>query len=248
MNSRICFGKVRHRHFVTKKNQFSYKLYMMLLDLDELDTLFKPYWLWSVNRFNVAYFQRKYYLGDRNISLRKSVANLIQERFNDTINQVFLLTNLSFFGYCINPVSVYFCMKNTVLKYIILEVTNTPWKEKHFYILQPKKIKMDSYSDTFDKVLHVSPFLTMDYQYQLNCKYTKDKIILHINNLKNDQRHFDATLSLNCKPINHYNLAKALLRYPAMTLKVFFGIHWQALKLWLKGFAVIKHKGFNDDR
>ncbi len=242
MKSQIGKGFVRHRRFIDKSHQFKYKVFMMHLDLDELDSIFDDYWLWSVDTFNVASFKRKKYLAEKTEPLLNSVKKLIKKKTGNTIDKVLLLTNLAYFGYCFNPISVYFCLYQGKLIHCIAEVSNTPWGESHQYILTPHLIKENIYKMTFKKELHVSPFLTMDYEYHLRCKYDDHHIILHIENIRNKQCHFDATLTLNFFPINHCNLALILIKFPFMTGKVIFSIYWQALKLWIKKVKIINHE------
>ena len=161
MNSRICEGMVIHKRYFEKPHQFKYKLFMMLLDLDELDYLFDDYWLWSHEKNNVASFKRKNYLKnvelvkDKNYSLIKTVKELIYKETKNIIDKVYLLTNLAYFGYCFNPISIYFCHYKNQLINCIIEVTNTPWGESHRYILEPKLTRKDVYMMSFKKALHV---------------------------------------------------------------------------------------------
>ena len=214
---------------------------MMHLNLHEIKDIFKPYWLWSTDKPNIARFQRKRYLSTPKVDLLQEVRDLIYQKTGATIDQVCLLTNLAYFGYCVNPISIYFCFIQGKLTHCIAEVTNTPWGHSHPYILKPECIRDNIYYMSFKKELHVSPFLTMDYEYHMRCKYTQDKIIVHIENKQNNEIHFDATLSLNLHPINHKNLRHTLLRFPFMTGRVILGIYWQALRLWLKKIKYVPY-------
>ena len=162
------------------------------------------------------------------------------EQLGLSIENVFLLTGLSYLGYCFNPISVYLCFCEEKLVAIITEVTNTPWREKKCYVLEPEEIKKDLYKVSFKKKLHVSPFLKMDYCYNMRLKLSENQIIIHINNTQNNNVHFDATLSLRCKPMSHLTMALALLKYPLMSVKVILAIHWEAFKLLIKGNTIVK--------
>lgn len=240
-NSRLFIGSVRHRRFAVKSHQFFYRLFMVYLDLAELDTVFAPYWLWSTQGFNIAAFQRKRYLGDPNEPLLVSVKKRVFAETGAEIDRVCLLTHLAYFGYCFNPISIYFCFQGQKLSHYVIEVTNTPWGEQAVYVETPTTLGPNNHTMSFSKQLHVSPFLAMDYTYRLRCKHTVDHIIVQLENWKDERRDFDATLSLRALPITHGNLAKVLLQFPLMTTKVIAGIHWEALKLWLKGVPVIDH-------
>jgi DUF1365 family protein len=155
--------------------------------------------------------------------------------------KIYLLTHLSCLGYCFNPISLYFILKpnSQELDFMIVEVTNTPWGEKHAYALaKPEKIRADIYKFTFTKKLHVSPFLDMDYEYHIKIKISQDSIIVHIENYKQKELHFDATLTLS--PVS-LPVSKTFLRFPFITYKISAAIYWQALKLWLKGVPFHSH-------
>lgn len=247
MNSKLFTGTVQHRRFIHSQHQFQYKLFMLYIDLDELDSIFKPYWLWSAKRFNIAYFKRRCYLGDPRQPLLNCVKQLIKTKTQQEVDKVFLLTHFAYLGYCFNPVSFYFCMRQGKLTHIIAEVTNTPWAERCEYILTANCIQPNIYESFFKKRLHVSPFLEMDYHYHLRCKLTSDTIIIYMENLRDQQCHFDATLTLSAQPITHKTLAKSLWHFPWMTGKVITTIYWQALKLWCKRTPFIEHKAKIDD-
>lgn len=247
MTSNICVGNIRHRRYLQHSHQFNYKLFMMLLDLEQLPHLFDDYRFWSVDRFNLAQFQRKRYFGDHKQPLLDSAKSLVMKKTGQQIDRVMLLTHLTYFGYCFNPISLYFCYQQQKLTHCIAEVSNTPWGESHPYVLTLDPINTDVYQVDFKKLLFVSPFLNMDYRYHMKLKINPQHIIVHIENWQQQQCHFDATLKLTRQPINHKNLANALIKHPFMTGKVITAIHWQALKLWFKGVSLQKHKGKVDD-
>jgi len=241
VNSLIFLGSIHHRHSGTRHHEFKYKTFMHYLDLDEIDNLFNDFWLWSSHKKNIAHFNRKNYLNKKNTPLKEEIKALIREKIGNEIDKAYLLTNLSYFGYCINPISLYFCFKNNELTHCVLEVTNTPWGEKQIYITQPEKIKGSVYKAAFNKEMHVSPFLAMEYEYHLKFKHTKEQIIVSLENWKNDKCHFDATLSLRSLPITKKTLSHILMMHPFITGKVYLAIRWEALKLWVKQFPIFDH-------
>ncbi|MEZ5451088.1 MAG: DUF1365 family protein, partial [Thiolinea sp.] len=130
MHSRLYVGRVNHRRYTPRPHAFSYRLFMLYLDLDELPTLFKPYWLWSVDRPNLARFRRRDHLGDPQQPLSEAVRERIeQETGRRPAGPIRLLTHFSYFGYRFNPVSFYYCFDaaDQQLEYIVAEVNNTPW-------------------------------------------------------------------------------------------------------------------------
>jgi DUF1365 family protein len=246
MHSAIYSGEVRHKRFIPIKSVFSYQLFMMYLDLDELPTLFNPYWLWSVNKPNLASFQRKHHLGPTTLPLKQAVINLVQQQTGHLITgPIRLLTQLQYWGYCFNPISIYYAFdKNDQhVEVIIAEVNNTPWGERHCYVLTPEQklggTQLLHYQ--LQKKLHVSPLLPMDFIYECHFSVPGKKLSLNMKNIKNDQLFFNATLSLQRQEISTHNLARTLLKHPFMTGKVITAIYWQALKLWLKGAKLYTH-------
>ena len=135
--SAIYTGWVGHRRFLPVPHGFNYRLFMMYLDLDELPTLFDKRWFWSVRGSNLAWFKREDYYGDPGLSLRTAIADLVhRETGRRPTGPIRLLTHMRYFGHCFNPVSFYFCHElDGRLAAILCEVRNTPWRERHHYVL-----------------------------------------------------------------------------------------------------------------
>ena len=171
----LYVGQVRHRRHSPKVHEFSYKLFLMYLDLAELPSVFDRFWLWSIERSNIASFRRKDHLGDKTMPLEASVRNHI-ERETGRLPQgpIRLLTHMSYFGFRFNPVSFYYCYDSDDenLEFIVAEVNNTPWGEQYCYVLDSRESLStgDNAGSKFqrfheNKRFHVSPFLPMDMQY-----------------------------------------------------------------------------------
>jgi DUF1365 family protein len=218
----------------------------MYLDLDELPTLFQKRWLWSVSRPALARFHRDDHIGDPAESLSESVRKLVEaETGKRPEGPIRLLTNLAYFGYCFNPVSFYYCFSEDgeTVETIVAEVNNTPWGERHCYVLpQSMNAGRGGHGRYFpEKVMHVSPFMEMDVQYDWRFAPPGDSLTVHMENARGGQKVFDATLVLEREDIRAGTLARALTGYPLMTLKVVAAIYWQALRLWLKKVPVHDH-------
>lgn len=226
------------------ENRFRVRVSLIYLDLDELDQAFAGRWFWSTSRPAPARFRRSDYLGDPQQPLRKSVADLIRKQGGSfSGGPIRLLTHFRYWGLSFNPVSFYYCYsksKPQELEYIVAEVTNTPWKQKHAYVLQPVQFQTVQ-PQPVPKSFHVSPFMTCDMHYLFRINTPEKSALVQMENVQSGKRIFDATMKLTRRPINAWNLARVLIRYPAMTAQVVGHIYFQALKLWWKGVKFVPH-------
>lgn len=247
MDSCIYAGRVEHRRRAPVAHAFRYRLFMMYLDLAELDQVFAGRWLWSARRFALARFRRADHLGDANVPLDEAVRGLVERQSGTRpTGPIRLLTHLAYFGYCFNPVSFYYCFdrKGEAVEAIVAEVNNTPWGERHCYVLtRPSSNDKPVQRFVLEKRLHVSPFMPMDIEYDWGFSVPGEHLSVRMRCSASGRPVLDATLALNRAPISGLRLARLLIAYPVMTVKVIVAIHWQALKLWLKRCPVYDHPG-----
>lgn len=219
---------------------------MMYLDLAELPTLFERFWCWSATHPALARFKREDYHGDAAVPLDRAIRDTVRNATGRAAEgPIRLLTHLRYFGYIFNPVSFYYCYDkdDTRVETIVAEITNTPWKERHAYVLPAGNATQGErvMHFEFDKSFHVSPFMPMDVRYDWRFSAPGDALLVHMKNFRQGARAFDATLTLARKEISSTSLAGALLQFPAMTAQVTTAIYWQALKLMAKRTPFFTH-------
>jgi hypothetical protein len=237
--SAIYEGRVRHRRFAEREHEFSHPVAMHYLDLDEVPRLLGGRLL--SRRPGLVRFRRRDYLGDPAVPLAEAVRALVAERTGARPEgPVRLLTHLRTFGHCFNPVSFYYCHEpNGRLAAMVAEVTNTPWGERHAYVLAARDATV--LEGEFRKMLHVSPFMGMDQRYEWRATAPGETISVHIENREGGARAFDATLTLRREPFTRRALARVTARYPAATLRVLALIYGHAVGLKLRGIGVHAH-------
>jgi DUF1365 family protein len=218
----------------------------MYLDLAELQHLFDGRWLWSIDRSNIANFKRSDYLGPANVPLDKAVRDKVENVHGQRpTGPIRMLTHLRYFGHCFNPVSFYYCYdaEDTRVEYIIAEITNTPWGDRHSYVLAEQQNEGEGIRKRyrFNKDFHVSPFMDFDFKYDWRFDEPGESLFIQMINTKAEAKFFEAQLSLQRREMTGAALAWVLIRFPAMTLKVLSMIYWQAFRLWLKKTPYYEH-------
>lgn len=248
--SAIYVGHVRHRR-PSPRHAFTFALFMVYLDLGELERVFSLTGWWGRRWWCPARFKREDYLTRGTMGLEESVRACVEERLGfRPMGPVRMLTNLRYFGHNFNPVTFYYCFgEDGRVAAIVSEITNTPWGERHTYVLDARVAGRGNGTSRalrwrFAKDFHVSPFLPMDLEYDWTLTPPDGRLLVHMNVAdRRGEKAFDATLVMRRREMTPGLLRGLVMRYPLLTLRIVAKIHVEALKLWLKRATVYFHPG-----
>jgi DUF1365 family protein len=245
--SAVYEGTIRHRRFEPVEHQFSYRFFLMYLDLGELPDVLDPYPLWSARRRAPARFRREDFMGDPARPLDECARDTVEAATGARpAGPVRLLAGLRYLGHSFNPVSFYYCFDSAGerVEAVVADVENIPWGERHPYVLARGGREGSVLSDELDKALHVSPLMGMDQTYGFRAGEPGERLVVHIESRPDggrDRKSFDATLNLRRRELSRSLLAGLLARYPALSLQVVAKIYAQSLRLKLKGARYFPH-------
>ena len=240
-NSKIYVGQVIHRRFKPKNHYFRYKVFSLLIDLDDLEEINNKIAIFSYNKFNIISFFDKDNGARDGTSLKNWVKqNLDNIGIDETEIKIKLLCYPRIFGYVFNPLSVFFIYnKDNKIISIFYEVKNT-FGEQHTYIFKTQDTEIIKNSCV--KKFHVSPFIEMECHYYFRVLKPSDKISVIIDQKDKDGKLLYASQDGKATELNEKNLLTSYISHPLMTFKIIAAIHYEALKLWLKGIKIIKRK------
>lgn len=240
-SSALYMGTVVHQRFRPRPHRLRYRMVQLLIDIDELDALAGRFRLFSRNRFNFIAFHDADY-GDRSGSdLRGQIeAVLCSAGIAFDGGAIRLLTMPRFMGHVFNPISTWFChARDGSLRATIYEVTNT-FGDRHFYVIRADA-QNGAVHQSCAKALYVSPFMDMDMRYDFALKPPGGSVSLTITGSDAAGKLIVASFAGKRRALSDGALLSLLLGLPLLTLRVVAGIHWEALRLWLKGIAVRRH-------
>ena len=235
VQSSLYVGSVMHRRTRPRLHHFRYTAFWLLLDLDELPRLSATTRLLSHNRWNLFSVHDADH-GDRSSTpLRLQAERQLRKAGVDIADgRVSLLCMPRTLGYCFNPISIYFCHRaDGALAALIYQVHNT-FGERHSYVI-PVTPQPGAVQQRCRKQFHVSPFMDMGLIYDFRVTDPNERIAVGIRVSADDGPLFNAALIGRRKPLTDRTLIGVCLKMPAITLKVIGAIHWEALRLWLKG-------------
>lgn len=246
MHSCLYEGAVAHHRREPVDHRFRYSLVLAYLDLDELPGLVGPGKLLSDRRMAVRSFRRADRLFDPSIPLETEVRRLLRRATDvEHTGPIRLLTQLRWFGYYFSPLNLYYAFKddgNTVRR-VLAEVNNTPWGERHAYVLSPPEPNSGGFPlrVTHQKTFHVSPFMDMNAKYRWRLGVPGPELRVSLGRQGGSERRFDANLMLRRKTLSRASLRSAAMRHPLMTTQITAAIYYEALKLWWKRCPYYPH-------
>lgn len=247
----LYVGRLRHARRSPRAHVFTYPVFQAFLDIERIPEAMAVSVLTSYNRWNWASFHERDHFGDPSRSLRERVAaEAASAGVSLPDGPIYLLTNLRYLGYCFNPVSFFYCYDGEGrLRTVLAEVNNT-FGETCNYWLTDQQVLPPSADDTGDarryrtpKVFHVSPFMSLGQEYEWFLTPPGDRLVVHIGVVESGTRMLDATLDLRRRPWSAPFVRRTLARHPWMTAKVVAAIHYEALRLSLKGIHYRPHPG-----
>ncbi len=258
--NQIYTGKVYHQRFSPRPHRFIYKLFMLALDVEQMDKRQGAMGVFGFSPFKPLYFNINDYLkldnNDKNNALRSEPNTLtsrikhkvLQLNGNNDIYRITMLVQVRCFGIYFSPANFYFCYnENDECHQMLVEVSNTPWHERHYYLVDITK------KDICEKEFQVSPFmdLNMRYHWQVQVPEKNKKLLIEIENHKthgDKNKVFSAGLAMQAKPLTSKNIFKTWCSLPVMTMKIVASIYWQALTLFVKRIPFIGYQTLSDKK
>lgn len=240
-NCSVYTGRIFHRRYSPKKHSFDYSLYMLALNVEDIEIATHGQGIFGFSFLHPLHFNEKdYVIGDPFVLSDRIKRKIQGLNGHKDISKIIMLVQVRCFGIYFSPANFYFCYDSSnVCTQMLAEVSNTPWNERHYYLVD---LTEDSEDKKTDKAFQVSPFmdLNMTYFWQVKPPSENEKLSIKIENIKiSDDKQvvskiFDANLVMKKKAFSRKTLVAVWCQLPVMTVKVILGIYWQALKLFIK--------------
>lgn len=232
-------------------HRFQYSTAWVYLDLAEVDEVLRTIWCLSDRRFAMASYRRVDHFGDPDLSMTDSIHQFVEQTTGIPLRgPVRLLTQLRHFGVYFSPINVFYCFDDhDSLVAMVAEVSNTPWNERHCYVLwEGNQLANSASRYSHPKEFHVSPFMGMDSQYQWRIREPNEMLHLSLGCDREGERIFQANLHLKRSPLTNGQLVRTLLRRPVAAAHVVGAIYYQALRLWIKKCQFFPHPRISPER
>lgn len=244
--SGIYQGVVSHKRFSPKRHQFSYQLSMLGIVVDELDQITNQHSLFGTQWFNPVRFNEKDYIKSELGTLKQRIANKVSRLGGEWDgHKVLMIAQCRCLGLYFSPINFYYCFdKNEQCLFMLAEVSNTPWNERHYYLvnlgLEPERKSVSNVNIT-EKEFHVSPFMELNMNYHWRISYPSDEVLVNIQNFtpNNSEKIFEVHMKLTKRPLKTFTLIKSWLSLPFTIIKIVTLIYWQAAKLFIKKIPIV---------
>ena len=241
METCIYKGFVTHRRFKPLRHYFSYKTFSILFDLKEIEDLHKKIGIFSFNKFNIFSFYNKDHGSRDGNNLTEWVKkNLKNYNLDFNVSKIKLLCFPRVLGYVFNPLSIFYCYDENVLKAILYEVKNT-FNEQHTYVF-PVNNSSKIITQQCNKKFYVSPFIEMNTFYNFRLTEPDENIRILIKQTDKEGKVLVACQIGNRQTMSFKNLLVNFFTHPMMTFKIMISIHYEALRIWKKGAIFQKRK------
>ena len=237
MTASLYHGAVMHRRLRPVGHRFVYRVFSMLIDLDEIASMDRDLRWFSRGRFNLfAFFDKDH--GDGGRDLPTYIRSVLKEAGVRATARIELLCYPRILGYVFNPLSVYYCYdEGGALGAVLYEVNNT-FGGRHTYLI-PVEGASEIVRQEAEKLFHVSPFMPMEMRYHFRLSKPDETVSVLINQTDDAGLVFKAAFVGEREAMTDASLLRAFFRYPLMTVKVIAGIHWEAMKLFAKGMRLL---------
>lgn len=238
---KLCHGLVVHRRYQPKLHALRYRVFSLLLDLDEADAISTRLKLFSFNSANLFSLRESDHGDADKVGLKQTIVSKVHAALPDAgVERVLILCFPRLLGYAFNPLTVFYCFSAAEqLKAIVYEVNNT-FGDRHHYVLPVEQSAGRSVAQSCTKKMYVSPFNAVEGEYEFHVSSPGETLAVGVNLRVERAPVLKAYLSANTTTLSDRALLHAFFRMPAMTFKVIAGIHWEALLLWLKGLQIAK--------
>ena len=237
MQSSLYRSTVMHHRLAPTKHRFVYGIFLFCLDLDEIPMLDRNLWLFAHNRRNVFEFTDADHLSAGGERVKDSVLAYVRSKgVRDPVARVFLVTHLRTLGYVFNPVSFYYCFgPGDEPVCCVAEVMNT-YREMKLFLIPREQFAGGTFRTVRTKHFYVSPFVDLDDMFEFRLALPRDTLRIHINDIDKRGNTFLVTsLTGERRELTNSRLLGYLFRFPLITVRIIWSIHWQALRLYVKG-------------
>ena len=236
----IYVGNVMHARLAPKPHKFRYGVFSLFLDLDKVEQGILPSFL-KIDKWGVVSFYRKDH-GSRDGTNLKCWANQeLEKKMLNPAEKIFLLSFPRIFGFGFSPLSIFFCYRDKNIFAVIYEVKNTIG-DQVAYTLPIEKVSKEIIFQEHRKEMYVSPFIEMNQVYNFIIKTPGKNLCLKIKQSGSGVKTLIATHNARRVTLSNKNLLKSLLTHPLMGIKILVGIHWEAIRLFLKGIKTVSYK------